>query len=250
MPDKRESLDYYQKASMYDVLANYYKYLDANMHVTCYHKHLHYLRKAQQSTRTQSMGTTLPAMMRFLHASPTTENVDIHINAQLVARNVSFKQTGSYLSLPAGKYHVDIYPTGNLVSTIITKKITIEAGKVYTFAVIGTENKLQLLPFIEQPGVPSGETKLRFIHLSPDTQTVDIGVNKGDVVFSNVPYKKSTSYLGLSPMTVNLEVREAGTKSILLSVPNLKVKPNRIYTLVAVGLKQGEPALETLLLKG
>ena len=250
MPDKRESLNYYQKASMYDALANYYKYLDANLHVTCYHKHLHYLRKAQQATRTQSVSSTLPAMVRFLHASPTTENVDVHINAQLVASNVPFKQVGSYLFLPAGKYHIDIYPTGNLVSTIITKKITVEAGNVYTFAVIGTENKLQLLPFQEQPGVPSGETKLRFIHLSPDTQNVDIGVNKGDVIFSNVPYKKPTSYLGLSPMTVNLEVREASTKNILLSVPNVKVKPNRIYTLVALGLREGEPAFETILIKG
>jgi hypothetical protein len=250
MPDKR-GIEYYQKALRYDALANYYKYVDASKFINCYQKHLHYLTKAQEAARTQPSGTNLPtAMIRFLHASPTTENVDIYINARLVVRDLPFKEVGTYLSLPAGKYHIDIYPSGNQISTVITKKIDVEAGKVYLFAIIGTKNKLQLLPYEQQPGVPTGETKLRFIHLSPDTQPVDIGVSKGDVVFSNVAYKKATSYLGLTPMTINLEAREAGTKNILLPIQNLKVKPNRIYTIVAVGLSQGEPSLQTIVLKG
>lgn len=237
---------------MYDMLAHFYKYLDPNMHIFFYKKHLCYLRKAINTTRTPAHSNhhrnLQPAISRFLHASPDAPNVDIYVNAILVKENLPFKDAGNYFSMPAGKYHIDIYPSGNMVSTIITKKITVEAGMVNTFALIGTGNKLQLLPFQDQPGVPNGETKLRFMNLSPDTPTADIAVNKGDVVFPKVAYKKASSYLGLSPMTVNLEVREAGTKEVLLPIPNLQLKANESYTIAAVGFRQGETALEMIIL--
>lgn len=254
MSDKKNQLSYLQKASFYDMLAQYYKYLDTNLHIFYYQKHLNSLKKALQLTRTQmiqdSYATYPPAMVRFLHASPDAPNVDIYVNARLVVKNLPYKHLETYLTLPTGKYHIDIYPTGNMVSTLMTKKITVEAGAVYTYAFIGTDKKHQLLPFKEEPGVPRGETKLRFIHLSPDTPPVDIAVRKGDIVFPNINNKKATSYLGLSPMTVNLEVRSAGTKEVILPIPNLQLKANESYTLVAVGFSQKEPALETILIKG
>ncbi len=109
---------------------------------------------------------------------------------------------------------------------------------------------MQLLPYLDDPTVPSGETKVKFIHLSPDAPAVDIAVKGGDVIFPDISFKQATDYLGLTPMTVNLEARVAGSKNSVLSVPNVKLSPNQAYTIVAVGLANGTPELEALLLKG
>ena len=254
MPDKKNKQEYFEKAAAYDMMANYYKYLDPNLHIHYYKKHLQYLNKALQLSRVQYAAEVTsrlsPAKIRFLHASTDAPNVDIYINAIKVFKNIPFKEVSAYLSLPAGKYHIDIYPTDNMVSTILNKRIAFEAGKSYTLTIIGIENKLRLLSYDDQPNVPHGETKVRFIHLSPNTPPVDFAVVKGDVVFPKISYKDATSYLGLSPMTVDLELRKTGTKQALYPLHNIQFKANEVYSIVVIGLHKGEPSFEALILKG
>ncbi|MEW8986700.1 MAG: hypothetical protein AB2401_06835, partial [Bacillus sp. (in: firmicutes)] len=49
MPQKRNGQDYFEKAASYDVMANYYKYLDPSLHIHYYQKHLRALSKAFQA---------------------------------------------------------------------------------------------------------------------------------------------------------------------------------------------------------
>ncbi len=242
--------EYLEKAAMYDLIGQYYKYTDPNMHIQAYQKHLMYMQKAMVTNRVDMNLRNQPSYVRVLHAVPDAPNVDVYINANRVLKNVAFKDVSEYLTLPAGSYHIDIYPTGNSVTTVISKKIRVETGKVYTLAAVGSGNKLQLLPYLDDPTVPGNETKVRFIHLSPDAPAVDIAVKGGDVVFPNVSFKQATNYLGLTPMTVNLEARAAGTKNSVLTVPNVSLKPNQAYTIVAVGFVDGSPGLETIIING
>jgi hypothetical protein len=46
MAHTRNQNDYLHKAAMYYLLAEYYKYLDPNLHVMYYHKHLRNMKKA------------------------------------------------------------------------------------------------------------------------------------------------------------------------------------------------------------
>lgn len=256
MSTKRNHHDYFEKAAMYDLLAMYYKYIDPTTHMMYYQKHLKYMHKAIQSYRTDmmpgtNMGGAQPARVRVLHAAPGAGNVDIYVNGNRILRDFPFKQSSNYLSLPAGKYQIDIYPAGNMVSTVISKKVTVEGGRFYTLAAIGQpEKQLRLLAYEDEPRVPAGEAKVRFIHLSPDAPAVDIAVKNRDVIFPNVSYKQATNYLGLSPMTVDLEARVAGTNNVALSLPGVQLRPNEVYTIVAVGLLSGEPELETIVLRG
>ncbi|TYR76561.1 DUF4397 domain-containing protein [Rossellomorea vietnamensis] len=239
---------YLQKAAMYDLLSMYFKYSDPRLHIHYYQKHLKYMQKGVHSMRDHQQER--PAQVRVLHAVPDAPNVDIYVNGNLVLSDIAFKDITGFMPLPAGKYHIDIYPAGTSVSTVISKKVTVEAGSIYTLAAVGQGNKLQLLPYVTDPFVPHGETKVRFIHLSPDAPAVDIAVAKGDVIFPKVSFKQATDYLGLTPMTVNLEVRAAGTKDAVLSVPNVSLQPNQSYTIFAVGLLNDSPELDALLVMG
>ncbi|MBT2662404.1 DUF4397 domain-containing protein [Bacillus sp. ISL-45] len=250
----RNQNDYLHKAAMYDLLANYYKYLDPNLHVMYYHKHLRNLNKAVQLMRSPAIqaspSNTLPSMVRFLHASPPVKDVDIYVNGSRVVRDFSYKNNSSHMQLPPGKYQIDIYPAGESVSTVISKKIMVEPGRIYTAAIAGPAKNLRLLTFEDNPQTPVGETKARFIHLSPDAPSVDITGENGDVIFSNVSYKQATTYLALNPMTVTLEAKVAGTKNTVVTIPDVKLEPNNAYTIVALGNAKGEPPIEVIVLQG
>lgn len=254
MAHTRNQNDYLHKAAMYSLLAEYYKYLDPNMHVMYYHKHLRNMKKAVQLMRSDTVPsrpeTAMPGQLRFLHAAPDVKLIDIYINGSRVLRDFDYKNNSSHMQLAPGKYQVDIYPAGETVSTVISKKVTVESARIYTAAIAGPASKLRLLIFEDQPITPVGETKTRFIHLSPDAPAVDLAGKNGDIIFPNVSFRQATTYLGLTPMTVTLEARVAGTKNTVLTIPNVKLEPNNSYSIVAVGTVKGEPPLEILLLQG
>jgi hypothetical protein len=253
MSGKRNNLDYLQKAAIYDLLACYYKYSHPQLHVHYYQKHLKYMNKALGMNRIKNAnvkGSGESALVRILHAAPKTKNVDVYVNSVLLLKELPYKTASDYFALPQGKYQIDIYPAGTMIENIISKKITVQPGQHYTLAAISQANKHRLLAYSDQPDIPANESKVRFIHLSPDAPTIDIAVKKGDVVFSEVSFKEVTNYLGLSPMTVNLEARIAGSSNIALSLPKIELKSDEAYTIIAVGLVKDEPLLETIILKG
>ncbi|MEY2195797.1 DUF4397 domain-containing protein [Neobacillus sp. BF23-41] len=249
MTEKRTHSDYLQKAAMYDLLAQFYKYSFPNLHMQYYLKHIKYMNKAMNFMRTNSQPIQLEAKVRFLHTSPDSTNVDIYIDGKRVIRDLPFKNVSAVLSLPAGKHHIDIYQTGNMVDSVLNKTITVEAGNSYTLAAIDSVKKLRLLVFQNQPSVPRNESKVRFIHLSPDTSPLDIAVKERDVIFPNVSYKQATQYLGLTPMTVDLEARATGSRTILLPLPRVQFMANESYTIVFIGLANGQPEFQFITIK-
>lgn len=245
--------DFLQKASYYDLLANYYKYINPANHIAYYQMHLQYINMAAQSMRTHTMPNQQDQInsgrVRFIHASTDASNVDLYIDGIRILKDFSYKEVSNYLSLPAGKHQIDIYPTGNMVSTVLSRKVMIEQGKHYTLIPTGHVKNLKWLALEDDPLVPRGESKIRFIHLSPDAPALDIAVNGRDVIFSNLAFRKHTSYLGLSPMTVDLESRIAGSPNIALPFPQIQLKPNKAYTTLIVGSITSEPGLEVVIIK-
>jgi hypothetical protein len=249
MSEKRNHSDYLQKAALYDMMGQFHKYSNPQLHMEYYLKHLKYMRKANSSLRYNTSTFQDIARIRFLHTSFDSPNIDVYVNSERVVRDLPFKQVSNGLNLKPGKYHIDIYPAGNMVHSVLNKKITIEAGKSYTLTTIDTVKKMRLLSFTNQPLVPLNEAKVRFIHLSPDMQAIDVAVKNRDVVFPNVTYKQATDYLGLTPMTVDLEVREAGSRNVILPMPKLQFNPNETYTIVFAGLTTANPNLQVIILR-
>ncbi len=239
---------YFQKASKYGMLADYYKYHNPSLHMHYYKKHLNNLQKAMEAERSMRGEGDRPANIRILHAVPGAPNVDVLVNGTRVLKDFPYKKVTDYLSLPAGKYQVDVYPTGNLASSLISRKVNVEGGKSYTIAATGAGKNLNLQTFEDQFDVPSGKTKVRLIHLSPDAGAVDVGIKNGDNLFNNVTFRKSTDYLTINPTNVDLEVKKAGTNDAVLSLPNVNLLPNTSYSVYAIGLANDQPSLEALIL--
>lgn len=227
----------YQKAKEYDMLAQYYKYANADLHIKYYKKHLHHL---QTALKVQRNNHELPGRVRILHAAPDYALVDVYINGIKIFKELNYQNVSNYMNLPAGKYQIDIYPTGQMNPALFSRKIEVLAGQPFTLAPAGHQESRRLIILRENHEVPTGEVKINFVHLAPHLPEVDVAVKDGDIVFSAVSYKQYTNYLGLSPMSVELELREIGSNESLAILPPLEFKPNGNYSIVLLRAKNSE----------
>ncbi|HEX4921044.1 MAG TPA: DUF4397 domain-containing protein, partial [Candidatus Bathyarchaeia archaeon] len=78
--------------------------------------------------------------------------------------------------------------------------------------------------------------RVRFVHASPDAPNVDIAVHNGPVIFSNITFGQNGGYITVPRGTYPLEVRLAGTNTVVLSLGNITLKGGSTYSVFAVGL--------------
>lgn len=186
--------------------------------------------------------------IRVLHAVPNAPNVDVYANETLVFNDLAFGEYTPYLTLPEGRYKIEVYVAGTMNDPILTNNVTNNEGAYLTIGVTGTLDDLGMVGIIDadMPANP-GRAMIRFAHLSPNAPAVDITLANGNVIFDDVSFREITSYMDILPMEYTLEVRGAGSDAIVLTVPNVNAESGKYYTVYAIGLFGDQPELEALL---
>ncbi len=170
--------------------------------------------------------------------------MDVLVNGAVAFGNAPFKGITQYASLAAGSYDVKVVPAGATEPAVISANLTLEADKDYTVVAVGKLADIEPLVLVDNNSAPApGKAHVRFVHASPDAPAVDIAVKGGPVLFSNVAFKGVGDYLPVDAATYDLEVRLAGTNTVALEVPGLKLDAGTVYTVFAMGLASGEPTL-------
>ncbi|KGK87916.1 DUF4397 domain-containing protein [Clostridium sp. HMP27] len=187
------------------------------------------------------------SFVRVLHASPNAPMVDIYANDNLIIKRISYQQFTPYFQLPVGRYNIKIYPSGTKTNPVVDTNVNIPANKILTVAAIGQLPNIELYAVSDMATINPSKTLIRFVHLSPNAPNVDIILPNGTKLFENVGYKDTTNYIAINPGIYTVQVRPTGTESIVLTVPNIRLKPNRAYTIYAVGLVGAEPPLQVLI---
>ena len=183
------------------------------------------------------------ARVRAVHASPDAPAVDILVNDGVAFSNAPFKGITDYAALDTGTYNIKVVPTGATDPVVIEADLPLEA-KDYTIVAVGLLENIEPLVLIDNNSAPAaGKAHVRFVHASPNAPAVDIAVKGGPVLFSNVAFKEIGDYLPVDAGTYDLEVRLAGTSTVALAVPDLALQGGTVYTVFAMGLAGGEPAL-------
>lgn len=190
---------------------------------------------------------TPQSFIRLFHASPNAPAVDVYANGNLIAKNIAYKDFTKYLNLPPGEYNIKIYPTGETTNPILNTDLIIPQGTAFNVAVIGEPPNVSLYPIPEPYTAQNfGRPCIRFIHLSPNAPAVDIALSDGRKVFSSVGYKDITDYVCVPPGTYTFQVRLAGTDDVVLTIPDVQLKPDNYYTIYATGLAGGSPSLDAI----
>ena len=184
------------------------------------------------------------ARVRVVHASPDAPAVDVWVNGAPAFKNAPFKGITQYAELAGGNYDVQVVPAGATTPVVIKGTLGFGAGKDYTVIALGKLANIAPLVLEDNNAIPEmGKAHVRFVHASPDAPAVDIAVKNGPVLFKNVAFKGVGEYLPVGAGTYDLEVRLAGTNTVALSVPGVKLDNQTVYTIFAMGLAGGQPAL-------
>ena len=199
----------------------------------------------------ENMNSTMSyGKVRIMHAVPDAPNVDVYANNMLIARNLAYGQITDYLMVTPNIYNIDIYVSGTMNNAVLSSMLTIEEDDFVTAVAAGTLNQISLLsiPDADVNSVPN-KALIRFIHLSPNAPAVDITLPDGTILFRNVSYQHMTSYLPVDEMVYTLQVRVAGTNTIVLTVPGVDVREGNYYTIYAIGLVGSQPGLQAILVE-
>jgi len=186
--------------------------------------------------------------IRILHASPNAAAVDVYLNNIPLERNITYKEFTKYYPLAGGLYNIKLYPAGNTTNPIINTNVNIPPRTIFTIAATGMLEDLGLT-LVPEPPVQKlpAETLVRFVHLSPNAPHVDLTLANGTTLFGDVEYTEITDYIRVRPGIYTLQLKQTGTDSIVLTVPNTNLRPGNIYTVYAVGLANGNPPLQVLI---
>jgi LPXTG-motif cell wall-anchored protein len=185
------------------------------------------------------------ARVRVVHASPDAPAVDVWVDGSVAFSNAPFQGITDYAALSPATYNVQVTPTGATEPAVIDADLDLAANTDYTVVAVGMLADIEPLVLVDNNSAPAaGKAHVRFVHASPDAPAVDIAVaNGGPVLFSNVPFKGVGDYLPVDAGTYDLEARIAGTDTAALSVPGVMLDEGSVYTIFAMGLADGEPAL-------
>ncbi|MBP2032032.1 hypothetical protein J2Z42_000697 [Clostridium algifaecis] len=186
--------------------------------------------------------------MRILNSSPNSKPLDVYLNNNLVFRNLPYKKFSDYVSIPAGTYNIKIFPARTTSVPLFNSNIFIAPEKIWTTAIIDNYPNINILPIEDtiMPKIPH-KALIRFINLSPDSNRLNLYLQNGNALFKNMPYKGQSPYRPLDPGTYTMYITESATGKKLLNIPNIRLIPNRFYSIYTVGNKTKPPKMQVLI---
>ncbi len=182
------------------------------------------------------------AWVRVAHASPDAPAVDVWVDGAVAVSDLAFGEVTSYLLVPAGAYNIKVTPTGLTTPVVIDADLTFDKGTAYTVAATDYLASITPMVYIDDNSWPDpGEANANFIHLSPDAPAVDVGVVGGANLFTDIEFQEASTYVGVPSGIYDLEVKLAGTSTVVLTLNDVDLMAGTVYTVFAEGLAGGGP---------
>ncbi len=177
------------------------------------------------------------ARIRLAHFSPDANGVDVYIDGKKRMNRVPYQAVSDYITVPAGKHTIEVRGEGQSETSpaLVAASPELAGGESFTAAALGPVANIQAKVFADDLTPPAaGKSKIRVIHASDVTPTVDIAVKDGDVLFPAVEFGAITTYVEVASGPYVLQVRKAGDAAVAIEKP-VTVQPGGIYTIAAVG---------------
>lgn len=188
--------------------------------------------------------------IRVVHASPDAPAVDICANGAAAFSDVEFPSATSYATVEEGTYQIRVVAAGTGCGGggVINAALPLPADAETTVVAVNTLDSIEPLVLEDDNSAPAtGSAKVRFVHASPDAPTVDITLTDGTVLFDNVAFKEIGNYIETAAGTLDLEVRDETGTAVVLTLADVTLEAGTVYTVYAIGLLNGTPALDALI---
>ena len=182
------------------------------------------------------------ARVMAVHASPDAPAVDLLVDGTVAGTGLAFPNHTAYLTVPSGSRNFKVRVSGT-TTDVIDASVPVGAGVNYSVFAVDVVANIGPLVLTDDLAAPaSGKAHVRFVHLSPDAPAVDVAVQGGPVLFANRAFKQSTPFTPVNAGTYDLEVRPAGSATVVLPLNGIALQAGKIYTVFAKGLVAGSGA--------
>lgn len=191
--------------------------------------------------------STTPPISSFgiVHASPDAGNVDVYVGGGAAAQNLAYGSDTGYFAVTPGTYTLQVAPTGTS-NFVLSTNVSLSPGMTYSVFAIDSVSSIKAAVVEDNFTAPSTDSvRVRFLHFSPDAPAVDVAVAGGSTWFSNRTFNDQSanpsyqSFTTIKAGVYNLEVKAAGTSTVVLPIPSITLEGGKVYTLYAKGFLAG-----------
>ncbi len=179
------------------------------------------------------------ARLRAVNVVSGVRAINVIVDGQEAIRNIPYRSASPYIPLSAGAHAAAVEPVP-AVGASLGAAVRLNDGMAQTLVATGGSGASQAILLADDDTTPApGKARVRFVHASPDTPAVDVAVPGKPPVFSNVSYGQSQGPFELdAPHTYALDIRLAGTDTVVLHDPNVTVLDGQVVTLFTTGAMQ------------
>lgn len=177
------------------------------------------------------------ANVMVVHASPDAPGVDLYVDDTKVNNAaLNYPNNTGYLEVDAGERNFKVTAAGaGLGSPVIDADVTLQSDMNYTVFAADELGSIMPIVLIDDLTAPaSGQAHIRFVHLSPDAPDVDVVVQGGPELFSDLEFKEATAFNPVAAGSYTVEVQPVGT-DVAAVTATLELQAGKIYTVFAKG---------------
>jgi hypothetical protein len=186
------------------------------------------------------------ARVRVVHASPDAPAVDVCADGAVLFGGAAFPAATAYAEVPEATYAVRVVPAGAGCGHpgVINAALPLAGGTDTTVVAVNVLAEIEPIVLADDNAAPAqGQSRVRFVHASPDAPAVDITLTDGTTLFDDVAFKEDGGYITVSAGTYDLQVRDETGTTVILPVNGVALASGKVYTVFAVGLAGGDPSL-------
>lgn len=178
------------------------------------------------------------AYLRLAHLSPDTPEVDVYVVSaanpadNLILQGVGYGSVSEYEDVTGGSYIISMRPAGAGPETppVISTTLDTSPGQAYTVAGVGMFADLGLTVLNDDLTLPpSGQSRVRVIQASASEPELDISVDGGPSLGTDIAFATTTGYTTVPPGEWTLRVN--GTAGLAASLP-LTVAAGGVYSVL------------------
>jgi len=171
----------------------------------------------------------------LFHTSPDGPNLDIFVD-DVKINNVPFEygKFTEYLRFTSGIRSLKLRPFGGGAIAIDTT-ITLEPDNSFSLFVVDNYDNASVMLLFDNPDVPAeGNSRIRFINLSPDSEPLQLRIKDVALPLTvGQSFTDASQFMDIEAKTYDFEITSAGTK--VLELPGSTLEPGWFYTIYVIG---------------
>lgn len=179
------------------------------------------------------------ALVSVINASPDVQPVNFFLD-QNRANNqpISYGRGIDYINAFSGK-RIATFSLAGSSQKVKSDTINLTAKKFYSIYLANVASTPDIVLFVDSLTRPdAGKATIRLVNVSPDAGAIDLAIKSSTTTLaSDNAYKTASPFIPVQGnSTYTLEVRKAGTATVLVTLNDVKVDSGSVYTVWLQGL--------------